>query len=262
MGWWDTWGPVVSGVAGAASSYSTAEDQRRFSEQAGQPQPFERNDSPYGPVQPFLAELPGMASDLYQQMSNRPSPSWSGPQGPSPQMQEISDAIRGQAMNSQFMPQMQNQMMDFSSGPSDMVQGVYDRAMNYQNPHLEALMGRGMNGGFMGQTSPMMGSFLQALLGGGESLGPDFLPQMMGAMGGGGGGMGGGRGGFMQALMGGGGGAPAGGMGVPTGRPSLPFPGGGPSYGGDVVLPGGGGPQLQAPPPSPISGRLAAIGGR
>lgn len=157
-------GLAISAGLGALGSASSASAQRRAAERAAQPQPFERHDSqaPWAPAIPYLETILPLAGEIFEQRRALPPPPTRRRAGASSQMREIANEALRRSMTSQFVPQAQNSLLGFLSGPGPMIADAAAGAANFGNPYAAALFDRGFFGGGLVQ-NPYLGQFMQNL---------------------------------------------------------------------------------------------------
>ena len=225
---------LLSGVLGA----SNASSANRAAAEAAKPQPFSRNEtrSPWEPTRGALEEAVEMARGLYDRNRQAPGPpqmSTGGITGASPRLRELANAMYGRAMGSSFIPDMQDRLSSFMEGPNPMMQQVFGRSMNYQNPMLEMLTQRGLGGpGSFDTGSSQIQDLISGLMGGQQQLGQPPPPGLPPAA--------------VPPQFGGGMPLPASQMAPPGGAYPAPPMGAPP-------------PQMMAPPPTPQPGQFPGI---
>lgn len=174
-------GALLGGL-GALSGVMGAREQNQANARAWEPRPYESNETrtPWEPAIPYLENLFPMASSIFANSLASPGPPSYGGGGPSQEYRGLVDAIQGQAMSSQFVPQAQQHLLGFMGGGNPLLSAVYERAMDYSNPYLDSLLQQGIGGGGLNQATPLFQNFLSGLLSGNESLGMPFMaPQLM-----------------------------------------------------------------------------------
>ncbi len=172
---WAAAAPLIGSVASGLLGSSNAKEQNRAAERAAQPQPYSSDTtrSPWGPATGPLEEALEMARELFDRNSQAGGPpriSTSGITGASPRLRELADLMHQRATTSTFIPDMQSGLTNFLQGPNSMMQSTFDRASNYENPMLQALLTQGQGSGFNSSQGQMQG-FLDSLLGGQTQLG-------------------------------------------------------------------------------------------